>query len=236
MNLAHADLDASSLYRRVLGKWIKESNLSLRDIAARCESNGFHITSSYISKLRSGNAPPASEMVSTALAQAMNRGAEPLKLAAALSAEPIGAATPSLGDILWPILAAVLNPARPVEEQLDGDWVKGLAAFLTTSVTKHAAGLPAGISPKERLGQVVPAVIADLRARREATESSADASAEWVDVILRDVKLVIQTSLALKKQHLLQAGATEEQARAVLATAAGQLPSFIARLNAGEIS
>ncbi|MDO4552767.1 MAG: S24 family peptidase [Bacillota bacterium] len=56
-------------YAEMLQKIIGESQLSLRQIARRCESQNLAITPSYISQLKNGKLPPPSEEVSLVLAK-----------------------------------------------------------------------------------------------------------------------------------------------------------------------
>lgn len=57
-------------YAEMLSDIIKKSELSLRQIAKRCEDLNLKITPSYISQLKNGKLPPPSEEVSLILAKA----------------------------------------------------------------------------------------------------------------------------------------------------------------------
>ncbi|MGI6733094.1 MAG: hypothetical protein ACOX4J_02790 [Anaerovoracaceae bacterium] len=57
-------------YAEMLSDIIKKSELSLRQIARRCEDLNLKITPSYISQLKNGKLPPPSEEVSLILAKA----------------------------------------------------------------------------------------------------------------------------------------------------------------------
>ena len=65
-------------YADILSKYIKNSGLSLREIARRVKLENVRIDSSYISKLQSGQAAPPSEELSTALASVT--GGDPTEL------------------------------------------------------------------------------------------------------------------------------------------------------------
>lgn len=56
-------------YKDILHETIKNSGLSLREIASRCLTLELNITASYISQLQTGKLPPPSEEVSTTLAK-----------------------------------------------------------------------------------------------------------------------------------------------------------------------
>lgn len=56
-------------YKDVLSRVIKDSKLSLREIASRCETIGVSISPSYLSQIQTGKLPPPSEEVSKAIAQ-----------------------------------------------------------------------------------------------------------------------------------------------------------------------
>lgn len=56
-------------YKDTLSRIIKDSGLSLREIAKRCEKKGISITPSYISQLQTGKLNPPSEEVSKAIAE-----------------------------------------------------------------------------------------------------------------------------------------------------------------------
>lgn len=65
-------------YAEFLSESINKSGLSLGDICAQLAEKGIQIDKSYISKLRTGNRPPANEEISRALAEVT--GADPEKL------------------------------------------------------------------------------------------------------------------------------------------------------------
>ena len=65
-------------YKEHLQKLIKESNLTLREIADRCRELGQSIDPSYISKIQTGKLPPPSEEVSRVLAGVL--GGDPTEL------------------------------------------------------------------------------------------------------------------------------------------------------------
>ena len=77
-------------YSSFLAKTIKESNLSLRAIAALCEKNyNVKVTASYLSKLQQeGNKNPASEKVNTAIAKVCEINPEDLIFEADLERAP----------------------------------------------------------------------------------------------------------------------------------------------------
>lgn len=56
-------------YAHLLDKYIQNSELSINEILERLKDSGIKIDRSYISKLRSGAKPPASEEVTRALAE-----------------------------------------------------------------------------------------------------------------------------------------------------------------------
>lgn len=59
-------------YKKQLAKIIKDSNLSLRDIASRCQSLGVPLSHSYISQLQSGKLPAPSEEITIAICNVCN--------------------------------------------------------------------------------------------------------------------------------------------------------------------
>ncbi|RJX40962.1 XRE family transcriptional regulator [Paenibacillus pinisoli] len=74
-------------YVEMLNEAISKNNLSLSEITNRLEDMNVKIDRSYLSKLRSGNKPPASDRVNEALAQVLN--VDPLKLKVAAYHEKI---------------------------------------------------------------------------------------------------------------------------------------------------
>ncbi|WP_438494981.1 hypothetical protein [Paenibacillus sp. IHBB 3054] len=68
-------------YHELLTKYIDESGLSLGEIVIRAKHIGVEITKSYISKLKNGNKPPASEDITRALAKVTKGDAEALLMA-----------------------------------------------------------------------------------------------------------------------------------------------------------
>ncbi|WP_418026989.1 hypothetical protein [Paenibacillus sp. JJ1722] len=69
-------------YHELLSKYIEDSGLSLGEIVLRAKHLGVNITKSYISKLKNGNKPPASEEVTRVLAKVTKGNEETLIQAA----------------------------------------------------------------------------------------------------------------------------------------------------------
>ena len=69
-------------YPKLLDKYITDSGLSLRKIASKCHEEGLEIDHSYISKLRRGAMPPASDKVNKVLAKVLNGDSEVLAVSA----------------------------------------------------------------------------------------------------------------------------------------------------------
>lgn len=69
-------------YHRLLDQYISDSGLSLREIARQCFERGLEIDHSYISKLRRGVMPPASDKVNRVLATVLGGDPDALILAA----------------------------------------------------------------------------------------------------------------------------------------------------------
>lgn len=57
-------------YYELLSEMVEKSNLTLKEIAYKCGDLGVKVNPSYISKLKSGKQPPASEDVNRAIAEA----------------------------------------------------------------------------------------------------------------------------------------------------------------------
>lgn len=68
-------------YHELLNKYIEESGLSLGEIVIRAKHIGVEITKSYISKLKNGIKPPASEEITRALAKVTKGDEEALIMA-----------------------------------------------------------------------------------------------------------------------------------------------------------
>jgi|GEM_PF-2810603 len=112
-------------YTWLLSKWIDESGLTLRSLAERCASAGQPVTYSYISKVRSGSLPPASFEVTDALARALGKDPTPLhamRLLEGLDGE--------WQQLFWSLLTLVLDPAKPLLEQLEQSRVSQITHVL----------------------------------------------------------------------------------------------------------
>ncbi|WP_424475036.1 XRE family transcriptional regulator [Oceanobacillus kimchii] len=57
-------------YFEMLNEMIEESKLTLKEIAFKCEDYGVKVNPSYISKLKSGKQPPASDEINSAIVKA----------------------------------------------------------------------------------------------------------------------------------------------------------------------
>lgn len=66
-------------YKDKLREVIKNSNLTLRDIASRCQEQNVTISYSYISQIQSGKLPPPAEEVTIAICKACNAWNEDLE-------------------------------------------------------------------------------------------------------------------------------------------------------------
>lgn len=75
-------------YAQLLSEYIEKSGLSLGEIAQRMNAKGISIDRSYISKLKNGQKPPASEEVSRALAEVTGGDPEKLVLAGYIEKAP----------------------------------------------------------------------------------------------------------------------------------------------------
>ncbi|WP_052091949.1 helix-turn-helix domain-containing protein [Paenibacillus sp. FSL H7-0357] len=75
-------------YSELLSKYIEESGLSLGEIAIRLSNKNIKIDRSYISKLKNGNKPPASEDVTRALAEVTGGDTDALLLAGHIEKAP----------------------------------------------------------------------------------------------------------------------------------------------------
>lgn len=75
-------------YNETLNKYIVDSGLSLGEISLRLKNNGIDISKSYISKLKNGDKPPASEEVTRALAEITGGDPEKLLLARFIEKSP----------------------------------------------------------------------------------------------------------------------------------------------------
>lgn len=75
-------------YHELLSKYIKESKLSLGEIVLRANKQNLRITKSYISKLKNGHKPPASEEVTRALAEVIGGDPEALVIAGYVDKAP----------------------------------------------------------------------------------------------------------------------------------------------------
>ncbi len=75
-------------YGEILSKLIKKSNLTLRQIADRCNSQGLSIDPSYISKLKNGKQPPPSDEISQVLSSILDDKAKRLVWAGYLDKTP----------------------------------------------------------------------------------------------------------------------------------------------------
>ena len=67
-------------YNKELSEIIKQSNLSLRDIASRCQALGVPLSHSYLSQLQSGKYPPPAAKVTEAICKVCDVSAEGLIL------------------------------------------------------------------------------------------------------------------------------------------------------------
>lgn len=75
-------------YADLLSRYIEESELSLGEIAIKLSSKGLSIDRSYISKLKNGNKPPASEEVTRALAEVTGGDVQALLIAGHIEKAP----------------------------------------------------------------------------------------------------------------------------------------------------
>ncbi|ASA25390.1 helix-turn-helix domain-containing protein [Paenibacillus donghaensis] len=75
-------------YSELLSKYIEESGLSLGEIAIRLSNKNIKIDRSYISKLKNGNKPPASEDISRALAEVTGGKSQELLMASYIEKAP----------------------------------------------------------------------------------------------------------------------------------------------------
>jgi SOS-response transcriptional repressor LexA len=115
-----------SLYARLLDRWIAESGLNAKEIADRCTAAGQPITNSYIGKLRKGAVPPPKDEVSYALAKALGKEAFPLRFLGTLVSM-----NPEWQNIFWSLLSILLDPTRPVLDQLENyREIKGLPVLI----------------------------------------------------------------------------------------------------------
>lgn len=87
-------------YSDLLSKYIEDSGLSLGEIAIRLSNKGIKIDRSYISKLKNGNKPPASEEITRALAEVTGGDTDALLLAGYIEKAP---------DEIKPILTEASN-------------------------------------------------------------------------------------------------------------------------------
>ena len=75
-------------YNKTLQNMIKNSGLTLKEVAERCKAEGVSIDPSYISKLSGGNQSPASEEINIALAKACGQDPEDLLFESYLEKAP----------------------------------------------------------------------------------------------------------------------------------------------------
>ncbi|WP_282938983.1 hypothetical protein [Paenibacillus sp. RC67] len=75
-------------YHELLSRYIEESKLSLGELVLRLKNHDIEITKSYISKLKNGNKPPASEDITRALAEAAGGDPDALVMAAYIDKAP----------------------------------------------------------------------------------------------------------------------------------------------------
>lgn len=76
-------------YHELLSRYIDESKLSLGDLVLRLKNLDIEITKSYISKLKNGNKPPASEDITRALAEVTGGDPDALVMAAYMDKAPV---------------------------------------------------------------------------------------------------------------------------------------------------
>ncbi|WP_079914705.1 hypothetical protein [Paenibacillus sp. 32352] len=75
-------------YHELLSRYIEESKLSLGELVLRLKNRDIDITKSYISKLKNGNKPPASEEITRALAEVTGGDPDALVMAAYIDKAP----------------------------------------------------------------------------------------------------------------------------------------------------
>lgn len=75
-------------YANLLSQHIDDSGMTLKEISNKLSENGLSVDSSYISKIKTGAKPPASENISRALAEVLNCNSEKLVFAGYLDKAP----------------------------------------------------------------------------------------------------------------------------------------------------
>lgn len=105
-------------YAELLSSYINKSGLSLGEISLRLKSRGISADRSYISKLRNGVKPPASEELNVALAKVLGQGSDDLIIAAYIEKAP-----PLVKNILNNFDADTLNQFKTLGEKHPGSTI-----------------------------------------------------------------------------------------------------------------
>lgn len=107
-------------YKKLLSELVKNSGLTLRDIADRCRERGVSIDPSYISKIQTGKQAPPSDEVSRVLAEV-------------LESDPI--------ELIW------LGYVEKAPEEIKGYFTVGGTATMSETPEVYTAKTPETICP-----------------------------------------------------------------------------------------
>jgi hypothetical protein len=152
-------------YAKLLSQYIDDSDMTLKEISNKLLENGLSVDSSYISKIKTGAKPPASESISRALAKVLNGNPDKLVFASYLDKAP--------------------DEVRETFEQLDGMVDETLRSiFLYSSIPQLAA-----IIDRLRgfeIDQLRPFCVFDQLNLNEIPNDSRTLMLDFLDIILKE--------------------------------------------------
>ncbi|WP_338555582.1 hypothetical protein [Paenibacillus sp. KS-LC4] len=132
-------------YSDILNRYIKESGFTLSDICQRIGEKGISIDRSYLSKLKTGAKPPASDELSRAIAEVTGGDSEALIIAGYIekSPEELKKTIEELNNIIYDFLDVIRSKATSSQklelltnikkEIFDNPYIQGLLANLESN-------------------------------------------------------------------------------------------------------
>ncbi|GFN33857.1 hypothetical protein [Paenibacillus xylaniclasticus] len=152
-------------YAKLLSQYIDDSGMTLKEISNKLLENGLSVDSSYISKIKTGAKPPASESISRALAKVLNGNPEKLIFASYLDKAP--------------------DEVRETFEQLDCMVDETLKSIFLHSSSPQLAAIIDRLRRFE-IDQLRPFCVFDQLNLNEIPSGSQTLMLDFLDIILKE--------------------------------------------------